>query len=1213
MTANLASHAFIHLRLHTEFSINDGITTIGPLVKHLNTLEMPAAAITDLSNLFGLIKFYTAAQGAGIKPVCGCDVLVKDESGNRTQLVLLVKSKKGYLNLTRLISEIYTRGDRIGDPVLQKRDLEGATEGLIALSGAQYSDIGAALLDQEMDKAAGFLADWMELFPDSFYLELQRVGKTEEATYIDGALRLAAAHDAPVVATNDVRFLAFSDFEAHEVRVCINERRTLGDLRRPRNYTDQQYLKSSQEMTELFVDIPEAVQNAVEIAKRCNLTLDLGTPSLPNYPVPDGRSLETFLEDLGREGLEDRLLQLFGEGTMDEARRKPYFERLEMELGIINQMGFPGYFLIVMEFIQWAKKNNIPVGPGRGSGAGSIVAYALGITDLDPLRYDLLFERFLNPERVSMPDFDVDFCMEGRDRVIQHVADLYGKDAVSQIITFGTMAAKAVVRDVARVQGKPYALADKLSKLIPFAPGMTLKKAFEDEPQLGEFVDGDEDAQEIMEMAFKLEGITRNVGKHAGGVVIAPTKLTDFTPLYCEESGGGLVSQFDKNDVETAGLVKFDFLGLRTLTIIDWAVKMINASRDDESIVEINDLPLDDKTVYDLLQKGETTAVFQLESRGMKELIKKLRPSSFEDIIALVALFRPGPLQSGMVDDFIDRKHGRTHVKFPHPELEPVLANTYGVILYQEQVMQIAQVLADYSLGEADILRKAMGKKNPAVMAKQRELFMAGAEQRKIDKVLAGSIFDLMEKFAGYGFNKSHSAAYALVSYQTAWLKTHYPAYFMAAVLSADMQNTDKIVTLIDECNAMNLTIVPPDINLGEFNFTVNDAGEIVYGLGAIRGLGAGPVEVLLAARDQSPFVSLLDLCQRVDPQTVNKRTMEALIRAGALDNLVKGNPDHARANLSAMLPGSVQAAEQSSRNQASGVEDLFGEIAPAVPATEEQSFGPRVQAWSEQERLQAERDTLGLYLSGHPIEEFLPELSKITRNRLVELRPERGTQLVSGLVNGFRTMRSKAGDTIAFVTLDDRSARFELSLFAKEYEKHRELIQKDIIIIAECTVSVDDYTGGMRGRAKQVMTLPEARKKFANRLALKLRSEELEPSFCEHLAAILAPYRRQEHMLAGDQLATTGTHGPATQAHSGSQPGPQTELQQGSKAAGQDALQASGCKVVIDYQREDSRGCIMLGQNWLILPTDELLQRLRREFGKDRVELSYSQSITLN
>ena len=1209
MTANLASHAFTHLRLHTEFSINDGITTIGPLVKQLNTLEMPAVAITDISNLFGLIKFYTAAQRAGIKPVCGCDVLVEDESGNRTQLVLLVKSEKGYLNLTRLISEIYTRGDRIGDPVLQKRDLEGATEGLIALSGAQNSDIGAALLDHEMNKAASFLADWMKLFPDSFYLELQRVGKAEEETYIDGALRLAAAHDAPVVATNDVRFLASSDFEAHEVRVCINERRTLGDPRRPRNYTDQQYLKSSEEMAELFVDIPEAYQNAVEIAKRCNLTLDLGTPSLPNYPVPDDRSLETFLEDLSREGLEDRLQQLFGEGAKDEARRKPYFERLDMELGIINQMGFPGYFLIVMEFIQWAKKNDIPVGPGRGSGAGSIVAYALGITDLDPLRYDLLFERFLNPERVSMPDFDVDFCMEGRDRVIQHVADLYGKDAVSQIITFGTMAAKAVVRDVARVQGKPYALADKLSKLIPFVPGMTLKQAFEDEPQLGEFVESDEDAQEIMEMAFKLEGITRNVGKHAGGVVIAPTKLTDFTPLYCEESGGGLVSQFDKNDVETAGLVKFDFLGLRTLTIIDWAVKMINANRDEESIVEINDLPLDDKTVYDLLQKGETTAVFQLESRGMKELIKKLRPSSFEDIIALVALFRPGPLQSGMVDDFIDRKHGRNQVKFPHPELEPVLANTYGVILYQEQVMQIAQVLANYSLGGADILRKAMGKKNPAVMAKQRELFMAGAEQRKIDKVLAGSIFDLMEKFAGYGFNKSHSAAYALVSYQTAWLKTHYPAYFMAAVLSADMQNTDKIVTLIDECNAMDLTIVPPDINMGQFNFTVNDAGEIVYGLGAIRGLGAGPVEVLLAARDQSPFVSLLDLCQRVDPQTVNKRTMEALIRAGALDNLVKGDPDHARANLSAMLPGSVQAAEQSSRNQASGVEDLFGEIAPAEPAAEEQSFGPRAQAWSEQERLQAERDTLGLYLSGHPIEEFLPELAKITRNRLVELRPERGTQLVSGLVNGFRTMKSKAGDTIAFLTLDDRSARFELSLFAKEYEKYRDLIQKDIIIIAECTVSVDDYTGGMRGRAKQVMTLPEARKQFANRLALKLRSEELAPSFCEHLAAILAPYRRPEHMPAGDQLAVPGTHGPATRAHPGSQPGPPIGVQPGP----QDAPQASGCKVVIDYQREDSRGCIMLGQDWSILPTDELLQRLRREFGKDRVELGYSQSITLN
>jgi len=1186
MTANLASHAFTHLRLHTEFSINDGITTIGPLVKQLNTLEMPAVAITDLSNLFGLIKFYTAAQGAGIKPVCGCDVLVEDESGNRTQLVLLVKGEKGYLNLTRLISEIYTRGDRIGDPVLQKRDLEGATEGLIALSGAQHSDIGAALLDHEMDKAAGFLADWMELFPDSFYLELQRVGKAEEETYIDGALRLAAAHDAPVVATNDVRFLASSDFEAHEVRVCINERRTLGDPRRPRNYTDQQYLKSSEEMAELFVDIPEAYQNAVEIAKRCNLALDLGTPSLPNYPVPDDRSLETFLEDLSRDGLEDRLQQLFGEGAKDEARRKPYFERLDMELGIINQMGFPGYFLIVMEFIQWAKKNDIPVGPGRGSGAGSIVAYALGITDLDPLRYDLLFERFLNPERVSMPDFDVDFCMEGRDRVIQHVADLYGKDAVSQIITFGTMAAKAVVRDVARVQGKPYALADKLSKLIPFVPGMTLKQAFEDEPQLGEFVESDEDAQEIMEMAFKLEGITRNVGKHAGGVVIAPTKLTDFTPLYCEESGGGLVSQFDKNDVETAGLVKFDFLGLRTLTIIDWAVKMINASRDDESIVDINDLPLDDKTVYDLLQKGETTAVFQLESRGMKELIKKLRPSSFEDIIALVALFRPGPLQSGMVDDFIDRKHGRTQVKFPHPELEPVLANTYGVILYQEQVMQIAQVLANYSLGGADILRKAMGKKNPAVMAKQRELFMAGAEQRKIDKVLAGSIFDLMEKFAGYGFNKSHSAAYALVSYQTAWLKTHYPAYFMAAVLSADMQNTDKVVTLIDECRAMGLKIVPPDINKGQFNFTVNQADEIVYGLGAIKGLGEGPVGGILEARKSGPFASMLELCQRVDSQQLNRRTLEAMVKAGALDSLVEGVPDFVRAKLSELLPQAMKAADQANKNAESGVADMFGEIAPEGTATSDVSFETKkIKPWAEQERLKAEKETLGLYLSGHPIDEYLGELSHLSRDRLSSLRPERAPQPVAGLLIDIRTMRNKAGDTIAFLTLDDRSARFEIRLFAKEYERFRDILQKDQILIVDCTVSMDDYSGGMQGRGKEVMTLEQARQRRARSITLSLRSDALAVGFSERLAEML-----ESHRLKPSNSVQSPPFGSAAAAPN----------------LGDSEDGSLGCGIAISYQREASKGCIMLSNEWRVAPSNELVQRLRSEYGRRNVVVDY-------
>ncbi|MBT5720435.1 MAG: DNA polymerase III subunit alpha, partial [Gammaproteobacteria bacterium] len=792
MSENSPNQPFAHLRLHTEFSINDGIVTIKPLIAKLRELSMPAVAITDLANMFSLIKFYKAALGAGIKPVCGCDVLVEsDDRSKQTRLVLLVKNKAGYLSLTKLISELYTENPNQSEPVVRKSQLQGRVDGLIALSGAQNSDIGMALLAEEADLAFELLSEWKQLFPNSFYLELQRVGKAEEEDYIEAAIALALKSDCPVVATNDVRFIDQEDFDAHEVRVCINERRTLDDSRRPHNYTEQQYLKTAAEMNELFSDIPEALENAWEIVKRCNLSLVLDQPSLPNYPVPAGMTMDQFFSDLSSQGLRERLRSLYGEDYESKDVEKPYWERLQFELNVINQMGFAGYFLIVMEFIQWSKDNGIPVGPGRGSGAGSIVAYALRITDIDPLKYDLLFERFLNPERVSMPDFDVDFCMEGRDRVIAHVAELYGKDAVSQIITFGTMAAKAVVRDVARVQSKPYALADKLSKLIPFEPGMTLKKAFEVEPLLGAFVDSDEDAQEIMEMAYKLEGITRNVGKHAGGVVIAPTKLTDFTPLYCDESGQGLVTQFDKNDVETAGLVKFDFLGLRTLTIIDWAVKMIN-ERAGEGVepVDITNLPLTDERVYRLLQKAETTAVFQLESRGMKDLIKRQVPNCFEDIIALVALFRPGPLQSGMVDDFIDRKHGRTQVVYPHPELEPVLSNTYGVILYQEQVMQIAQVLASYSLAGADILRKAMGKKKPEEMAKQRILFMEGAGKRGIDADQSTSIFDLMEKFAGYGFNKSHSAAYALVSYQTAWLKTHYPACFMAAVLSADMQNT---------------------------------------------------------------------------------------------------------------------------------------------------------------------------------------------------------------------------------------------------------------------------------------------------------------------------------------------------------------------------------------------------------------------------------------
>lgn len=1209
VSADINTSEFVHLRIHTEFSISDGLVTITPLIKRLQELAMPAVAVTDVANLFGLIKFYSSANAKGIKPICGVDIQVEDqETSAVTPLVLLVKNRLGYANLTRLISSLYTENSGLSRLVTSQDVLAQYSEGLIALSGAQNGDIGRRILEGDGVAAQELLQSWQRLFPGAFYLELQRTGRANEEEYITGAVKLAIENACPVVATNDVRFVESSEFEAHEVRVCINERRTLDDKRRTRQYSEQQYLKSADEMHELFSDIPEAIANSVEIAKRCSLSLELGTPYLPNYPVPDERKLEDYLCDVSRDGLVERLEYLYDKNAEDfPSLSKPYYERLDIELGIINQMGFAGYFLIVMEFIQWAKDNGIPVGPGRGSGAGSIVAYALKITDLDPLKYDLLFERFLNPERVSMPDFDVDFCMDGRDRVIQHVADLYGKDAVSQIITFGTMAAKAVVRDVARVQGKPHGLADKLSKLIPFEPGITLEKAFKDEPLLGAFVKENEDAQEIMEMAYKLEGITRNVGKHAGGVVIAPTVLTDFTPLYCDEGGQGLVTQFDKNDVETAGLVKFDFLGLRTLTIIDWALKMINARPGATEKLSVERLPLDDPLVYRLLQNAETTAVFQLESRGMKDLIKRLVPSCFEDIIALVALFRPGPLQSGMVDDFINRKHGREKVVYPHPELEPVLANTYGVILYQEQVMQIAQVLASYTLGGADNLRKAMGKKKPEVMAKQRDLFVDGATARGIDKNLSGSIFDLMEKFAGYGFNKSHSAAYALVSYQTAWLKAHYPSYFMAAVLSADMQNTDKVVTLIDECRSMKLAIVTPDVNRGSFNFTVSEVAgsgegkareEIVYGLGAIKGLGEGPVEAIIEAREQGgKFADLMDFCLRVDSHSVNKRTMEALIKSGALDSLVTDEIDLRRARLTAELPDAIKAAEQSSRNQDSGVDDLFGEIVPVAEENRSNGMGlprPGIRPWSEQQRLSAEKETLGLYLSGHPIEEYLPELAHITPTRLANLRPERNLQLVSGLLHGVRTMKSKSGDTIAFMTLDDQSGRIDISLSGAEYERYRELLHKDSILVLQCVVSVDDYSGGMRGRGKKVMTLSEAREHYARRLAIQLNEAQLQNGFCEQLSEFLGKHRAAPalRIVAGQDMNNPSVNSADRSAIS---------------ADNTEEGRVPGCPVIVNYHSRQATGCIMLGNEWRVKPTEELIQGLRQEYGKKSVKLEYT------
>lgn len=1158
---------FIHLRVHSEYSLYDGIVKVKKLVAAAAEKNMPAVGLTDQTNLFALIKFYKAALSSGIKPICGVDLWVvnsTDESAEPTRLTLLVKNGKGYKNLMELVSKAYAEGQTLqSEFALVRREwIKEKAEGLIALSGASRGEIGKALIDGNTQQAAEFLSEWMAVFPDSFYLEIQRTGRRNDETLVHASALLANQMGCPLVATNEVMFLYEDDFEAHEARVCINQGRTLADPSRPKDYSDQQYFRSTEEMVALFEDLPSAIENTFLIAQRCNIEIELGTYYLPEYPIPEGMTMDEYFRHASEQGLEFRLQTILDTQDPEYAtKRQVYFDRLKFELDIIIQMGFPGYFLIVMDFIQWAKDNHIPVGPGRGSGAGSLVAYALKITDLDPLEYDLLFERFLNPERVSMPDFDIDFCMDNRDRVIDYVADRYGRDAVSQIITYGTMAAKAVVRDVARVQGKPFGLADRLSKMIPFEVGMTLGKAIEQEEVLKEFIQNNDEAAEIWEMALKLEGITRNVGKHAGGVVIAPTRLTDFSATYCDEQGQGLVTQYDKNDVEEAGLVKFDFLGLRTLTIIDWALNTINQQRRRQGLedLQIEAIDLEDPEVFKLLQRAETTAVFQLESSGMKDLIRRLQPSRFEDIIALVALFRPGPLQSGMVDDFINRKHGRAPLAWPHPDyqlesLQPVLEPTYGIILYQEQVMQIAQVMAGYSLGEADLLRRAMGKKKPEEMAKQRQFFLDGSVKEGIDVNLAGNIFDLVEKFAGYGFNKSHSAAYALVSYQTAWLKTFYPAPFMAAVLSSDMQNTDKVVIFIEECRQMKLKVNLPDVNASEFMFTVNDANEIVYGLGAVKGVGEGPVEAIVQARQSGgPFEDLFDFCARVGVKKLNKRVMEALVRCGALDKL-----GPTRAILWQAIGAALQSADQAARNEDAGMLDLFGEVIAETPTDPYAEF-VNVRDWSDKERLVGEKETLGLYVTGHPIDEYEPELSRLVSKKLVDIQPQRGrTQKMAGLIVDLRIKKTKKGDNLCIVTLDDRSARMDITLFGDTYDAARAMITKDVVLIIEGEVAPDEYNGGIRARGQSVLSVPQARSRHASHIEIQCDARQLSQAKIKQL---------KESLHKNKQVAEK-------------------------------------LPIFLHYQREDAEGDLRLGEAWQCEPTDEQFIALKELFGNDAVRL---------
>ena len=1151
---------FIHLHLHTEYSLVDGIVRVDALVKAVAQAGMPAVAVTDQCNLFALVKFYKAALAAGVKPIVGVDVWIRNalDANQPTRLVLLCQNRAGYLNLTRLVSRSYQEGQHLGRPMLDKSWFLGSTDGLIALSAARAGDIGQALLAGHADAARQLLDDYRRVFPERFYLEVQRTGRERDEDHVALAVELALATDTPVVATNDVRFLAKDEFDAHEARVCIHDGRTLDDPRRARVYSEQQYLRTPQEMAELFADLPEALENSFEIAKRCNIELTLGKNFLPDFPVPAGKTITEFFCDESNVGLEQRLNVLLDRAAPDfAAKRKPYDERLQLELDVIGTMGFAGYFLIVADFIRWARNNGVPVGPGRGSGAGSLVAYALGITDLDPLKYDLLFERFLNPERVSMPDFDVDFCMEGRDRVIDYVAQRYGRDKVSQIITYGSMAAKAVVRDVGRVLGQPYGFVDKIAKLVPFAIDMTLELALEQEPQLKKLYDEEDDVRALIDLARTLEGLARNAGKHAGGVVIAPSQLTDFSPLYCEEGGANLVTQFDKDDVEAVGLVKFDFLGLRTLTIIDWAVRNINAIRnaapgDGAAALDITLLPTNDKPTFDLLKACATTAIFQLESRGMKDLIKRLQPDCFEDIIALVALFRPGPLQSGMVDDFINRKHGRAKVNYPHPALETILKPTYGVILYQEQVMQIAQELSGYTLGAADLLRRAMGKKKPEEMALQREIFTKGAVERGAKEQVATHIFDLMEKFAGYGFNKSHSAAYALVSYQTAWLKAHYPAAFMAAVLSADMDNTDKVVTLIDECRDMKLKVLPPDINLCAYRFTVLDDHSVVYGLGAIKGAGESAIASIIDERNANgPYKDIFDFCKRIDLRKANRRVLEALIRSGALD---KVGPN--RATLAASLDTAVKLAEQTTHNRERGQTDLFG---AAHAVNEPTGHYVAEKDWSEEQRLNGEKETLGLWLTGHPITRYEDELRKFTSCRIVDVQPKRdATLVIAGLVLALRTMKTKKGDMMAFVTLDDRSARIEMAVFSDVYTRCRDLLAKDKLIVIEGEVSVDDYTGSYKMSAREIYDIDKAREVYGRRLVLQIDGKKFSADFAPALAKVLTPFRE----------------------------GP--------------------CPIRVQFVSDDAKVNLSFGKEWRVRPTGELMHRLEELLGPQRVELDY-------
>ncbi|WP_350557955.1 DNA polymerase III subunit alpha [Psychrobacter sp. CAL346-MNA-CIBAN-0220] len=1233
--------AFVHLGIHSEYSITDSIVRIKPLVKAAVADNQRALALTDLSNLYATVKFYRACLGAGIKPIIGSEVIMENED---SRLMLLAMDNEGYQNITRIVSLGFTEGRadvaNHGVPIVKRSHILEHANGVIVLF-TEKSDVGQSLVSSMPEKADELITEWQAQFEDRLYFAIKRTNRAGEDDFIKTAIHAGAKHTIPIIAHNDVRFLEQDDFDAHEARVCIAGSYVLADPNRPQTYSDEQYLKTQAQMQQLFADIPQVIDNTLRLATRCNVTLTLGINVLPEFPVPEGETTESFFRAESQRGLNQRLEKLFPvearSDTWSDIRQK-YDDRLEYELNIILSMGFPGYFLIVMDFIRWAKANGVPVGPGRGSGAGSLVAYALNITDLDPLHYDLLFERFLNPERVSMPDFDIDFCIDGRDRVIDYVANTYGREAVSQIITFGTMAAKAVVRDVARVQGKSYFLASKISKFIPKTPGITLTQALEQEPQLKDLISNPdnmdyEDAIEIWEMAIKLEGVCRNVGKHAGGVLIAPHKITDFSAIYCDDDGHR-VSQFDKDDVEAVGLVKFDFLGLRNLTVINAAVENINLRRAKEGLdaLILEDLPLDDSKAYKLLQDAKTTAVFQLESMGMKKYLAKLQPTNIEDVIAMCALYRPGPLDAGMVEMYIDRKHGREEVIYDHPNLEPILENTNGVIVYQEQVMKISQVMAGYSLGGADMLRRAMGKKKPEEMAKQRDIFVTGATAQGIDEVTSGGVFDLMEKFAGYGFNRSHSAAYGVLAYQTAYLKQYYPAEFMAAVLTSDMNNTDNVVFFINDCREnFGLTVVNPSVNRSEWHFVANTPTNIIYGLGAIKGVGEGAVESIVEARRRDgPFTDLYDFCRRVDIKKINKRTLVALVSAGCFDDFAATlRPDlpadeayEIRGALMSQLPSAVQAAEQDRQNKEIGMMDLFGEMDGVVTAP------PLIMTaeliWGDKHRLKAEKNTLGLYLTGHPIDEYREELKRYTSGaRLDKLTDTgyNGSCYFAGLIIDMANFGNRN-----VITLDDGTSRLEVSCYAERFNRVKDQLKVDEVVVIKGSIRERD--GRLFARLDNALSMVDARLRWLKKISIKVHGSDinlltrLQP-LLKSAQTDLIPAPRLSYDNDQEEQGNGGANDYYNSAEGGSLYDEEgNDLLVQDQNMSQDMNQGDFNQPLSNTDASINDNCTPLGlsiyedfgianvalsEHWRVYPNDDNLQQLKNMISEDNLHFHYS------